>query len=590
MSFASRCLLLTLMLPGLAQANELLRAYQRALDNDPTIRAARYERDAAVQVEPKARALLLPQLSAGYNEVFNDSKVDVTYTDPVSGQNVGLNRRNNGTDTNLSVTLTQPLFNLESWYQLKQANEQAALAQLNYRSDEQALLLRVADAYFGLLGAHDRLRTAQAEKSALQRRLDLANQNLEVGLSSITDVQDVQARRDLSLADELAAAQALTAAQLALEQITKEPATAAVGAPVQVVAAPEGGAEQPVATLREDMPLLLPQPARVGEWLDFAGQDNLDLIASQLSFNIAARGVDAAKARYLPTLAATANYNNSRSGGGTFPTTVVGPSVGLGVTLPLFSGGATQADLRRSVATREQRRAEYDGVRRQIESDTRNAYQGVVTGVARVQALRQALASSVSELDASETGLSIGTRSAVDVLNAQQQRYGAERDYEQSRYDYLLSVLKLKAAAGRLNAKDLAEVDALLGPPERPEQVAAVVVPESVPVAAVDNRPPPPPPVPAPSAAPTARGGRVWYAQIGSFANRDNAQNLLARLQAAGIQAEVASSRPVSGVVLYRVRLAAFPSESDARQACDKLVQQGYSQAQVIVASGATAR
>jgi outer membrane protein len=451
-----------LVFPAIVQANDLLRIYNLAVQNDPVIVAAKYARDAAIEVEPKARALLFPQVSGSYNEVLNDTRIDVTYTDPTSGQVVPFNRKDTGADSTLSVTLTQPLFNLQSWFELKQASEQAALAELNFRASEQSLMLRVTEAYFGILGARDRLRSAKAEQDALRQQLDLANQQLEVGLSSITDTQDVEARYDLSVANELVAEQALTAARLALEQIIQAPADPQNDA-VQVVSVLDQDATvSPLAGLREDFILPQPQPAGAEPWSRFAQQSNLDLLASELNFDIAAHGVKASWARYFPTVAATGSYSNSRTGGGTFPTTINGPSVALGVTVPIFAGGATESDLRRTIAIREQRRAELDGARRQAERDTQSAYQGVVNGASRVLALKRAVTSSKTALEANQTGLSIGTRSTVDVLNAQQQSYTAQRDYQQSRYDYLLAILRLKAAAGRLTLGDFAEIDGLL--------------------------------------------------------------------------------------------------------------------------------
>ena len=147
---------------------------------------------------------------------------------------------------------------------------------------------------------------------------------------------------------------------------------------------------------------------------------------------------------------------------GSFPYQVDGTSIGLGVRMPLFAGGGLRAESREAVATREQRKVEHEGAQRQAEREIRTAYQGVVIGAARVRAYMQAMASSRTAYDASRTGLEIGTRSAIDVLNAQQQRFAAERNYAQSRYDYLLSILRLKFSAGTLVPRDLLEVDALL--------------------------------------------------------------------------------------------------------------------------------
>lgn len=456
---------LALLFPGLANANDLLRVYQLALSNDATLTASRYARDGALQVEPRARALLLPQISGSYDYITNDSDIEITYVDPTTGAAIPLSRTNDGSDKSLSVALTQPLFSLEAWHQFKQASEQAALAHMSYRSAEQDLLLRVSELYFGVLSARDTLRSTQAEKAALERQLELTNQYLEVGISAITDVQEVQARYDLSVASVLEAEQALATAVEALEEITREPLKTIDEDDTVRVVPLEAPAAPPVPTLaplQADIPLPKPNPASSSQWVGHALLGNLEILAAKLNFNVADRGVSAARSRHLPTVAASANYIDSRSGSGSFPTEIEGTTVGIGVRLPLFSGGAVRADVKQAQALRGQRLAEYDGALRAVERNTRNAYQAIVTGVARIQAFKQAVASSNSALDASQTGLEIGTRSAIDVLNAQQQKYTAERNYDRSRYDYLLAVLRLKAFAGQLSLTDLQEVDALL--------------------------------------------------------------------------------------------------------------------------------
>lgn len=456
---------LALLCPGLANANDLLRVYRLALSNDATLAASRHSRDAALQAEPRARALLLPQISGSYDYLTNDSDIEITYVDPTTGAAIPLSRRNDGSDKSLSVALTQPLFSLEAWHQFKQASEQAALAHMTYRSAEQDLLLRVSELYFGVLSARDTLRSTQAEKAALERQLELTNQYLEVGISAITDVQEVQARYDLSLASVLEAEQALATAVEALEEITREPLKTIDEDDTVRVVPLEAPAAPPVPTLsplQADIPLPKPNPASASQWVGHALLGNLDILAAKLNFNVADRGVSAARSRHLPTVAASANYIDSRSGSGSFPTEIEGTTVGIGLRLPLFSGGAVRADVKQAQALRGQRLAEYDGALRAVERNTRNAYQAIVTGVARIQAFKQAVASSNTALDASQTGLEIGTRSAIDVLNAQQQKYAAERNYDRSRYDYLLAVLRLKAFAGQLALADLQEVDALL--------------------------------------------------------------------------------------------------------------------------------
>jgi outer membrane protein len=434
------CLLTAaLALPGLAHANDLSRVFDLAVENDATIRAAQYQRDAAIEAKPQARAALLPQLNGAYDYGYTDSESTIKSDNPL----IGGTTSNHGTDDTLSVNLSQSLFSLESWRRLQQASEQVALAQATYRNAEQNLVLRVANAYFGVLSADDTLRSAQAEKAAVERQLEQAKKRFEVGLSAITDVQEAQARYDLTVAQEIQAQQQLSSAREALTEITHEPQTS-------------------VATLQDDFPLPTPTPDDVDQWVAQALDGNIDLMAAQLGLNVAERGVQVARSKHLPTLGLTARYVDSSSESGSFPTDATQNSVGIGVTVPIFSGGAVRSGVRQATATREQRKAEYDGAQRSVERNTRDAFQGVVTGAAQVKAYKQAVVSSTTALEASETGLEVGARTAVDVLNAQQQLYAAQRNYLKSRYDYLISVLQLKAAAGKLTVVDLNEIDRLL--------------------------------------------------------------------------------------------------------------------------------
>lgn len=450
MRFAFRLLPAALVLPlvpSLAQANELMRAYDLAVQNDATYRAAQFERDAAVEAKPQARAALLPQLEANYNYGYVDTtgSVEQPEVDPDTGEVVNVSRAidNNGTDETLSVTLTQTLFSVESWRRLQQADSQVAVAEAALRSESQNLMLRTAEAYFGVLGALDSLRSSQAEKAAVERQLEQAKRRFDVGLSAITDVQEAQARYDLTVATELEAQQALSFAREALSEITKAPADG-------------------VALLREEIPLPAPNPNSADAWVDAAKQGNLALMIAQLNFNVAERAAQAAKAAHLPTLGAQGTYQDNTSESGSFPQDTQSTAAYVGVRLPLFAGGATQSRVRQAVATREQRDSQREAQARNVERNARNSYQAVITGASRVNALNQAVKSSATALEASETGLEVGTRTAVDVLNAQQQFYLAQRNYFQSRYDYLLNVLRLKAVAGRLGSADLNEVDKLL--------------------------------------------------------------------------------------------------------------------------------
>ncbi len=431
-------LILTLTVSGTAHANDLMRVYDLAIQNDATYGAAQHARDATVEARPQARAALLPQITGGYNY----GKSNETGTESFQGQPESEIDRNSSSST-LSVTLNQSVFDWAAIQRLRQSGDQVALAEASLRAASQNLILRVAEAYFGVLSARDALRSTEAENKAVERQLEQAKRRFEVGLSAITDVQEAQARYDLTVANTLQAQQALEVAKEALAEITAEPLNT-------------------VSSLRDEFPLPSPNPADVSVWVSSARDHNLDLLIAQYNREIAGRDVGIARAQHLPTVGASAQYSDNDSDGSRFSGKSETETFGVQVNVPIFAGGATQSGVRQALATRAQRESEYEGQRRLVERNTRDAYQAVVTGAARVKAFKQAVLSNTTAQEASAAGLEVGTRTAVDVLNAQQQLYLAERTYYQSRYDYLLAVLRLKSAAGKLNEQDLAEIDRLL--------------------------------------------------------------------------------------------------------------------------------
>lgn len=440
MTLLRRALALALLVPSLASANELTRIYQLAVDNDTQLRAAQGARDAAVAANPRARGALLPQISGSAYYDEGTQTVDVT----------GLPEEDSDTKAqDIRLTLRQALFDAAAWNRWQQAGRQAAAAQATYVIAEQSLALRVTEAYFALLGAADSVRFADAEKKAVERQLELAKKRFEVGLSAITDVQEAQARYDLTVAQMIEAEQALSNAQVAVSEIT-------------------GATDARVVPLKDEIPLVGPDPDSVNDWLKTASENNLNIRVAQANADAAAQDLDASWAGHYPTvyLSGQTGIGESSSitpGVGAVDTEYDDTSVRLTLTVPIFAGGSTQAAVSAARGTRNQRIAELEGRKRETERSTKNAYQGVIAGVSRVKALQQAVLSNTTALEASEVGLEVGARTAVDVLNAQRELFRAQRDYSRSRYDYLLNVLRLKQAAGQLGPKDVNEIDTLLG-------------------------------------------------------------------------------------------------------------------------------
>lgn len=446
MRFLETALALALLAPSLASANELLRIYDLAVENDTQLQAAEGARQSIVGTVGQARGALLPQLNGTGTRTQGDSTKTYTVAGS-SNQNNGVPVDSNDETTILQLQLRQALFDVAAWNRWQQADANAAAAEATYKIAEQTLALRVTEAYFNMLAAADSVRFADAEKKAVERSLELAKKRFEVGLSAITDVQEAQARYDLTVAQMIEAEQALSSAKVALAEIT-------------------GMTDAKIIALQENIPLVGPNPDSVNDWLKTATESNLEILVARAQADAAKQGVEVSRAGHYPTLALIGEQrqleDTSVTQFGPTDSDIDSLSYGVQLNVPIFAGGSTQAGVNAAKGLHQQRVAELEGKRRSVERTTRNAYQGVIAGVSRVKALKQAVLSNTTALEASEVGLEVGARTAVDVLNAQRELYRAQRDYSRSRYDYLLNILRLKSAAGQLDKKDLGEIDALL--------------------------------------------------------------------------------------------------------------------------------
>lgn len=453
------CVLAICSLP--APASDLLAVFQDALTNDPQIRAADATRKAAREAWPQALAALLPQVS-GTAQATRDhasGSQDEAYPVGSTGNQFVVIPFQSTADTTTrqwALTLRQNLFSWANWMSLKEANSQVAEAEATYQAAQQSLILRVCQAYFGVLAAIDSLDAEQASLEAISRQLDEANQRFQVGLIAITDVEEAKAARDTAAAAVIAAKRALATAEDQLEEIT--------GQTYDVLAKPG-----------EDMPLASPMPASIDRWVEISMDQNLSLIASRLAADIARDNVRVAFGGHLPTLDIVASRSFTEStadevyGDEGMAESLPGLAsktqdrqIGLEITVPLFSGGLVQSRVRQAqyqwIAAKEAVVQSSRATQRQA----RDAYLGVISGIAHVQALRQALKSSEVALTATEAGYEVGTRTAVDLLNARRALAQAQTDYASSRYDYIISVLTLRLAAGNLDRQELTRINGWL--------------------------------------------------------------------------------------------------------------------------------
>ena len=415
-------------------AGDLASVYQLAAQNDPTLAAAQATRDATLEQQPIARSLLLPNLSISgeANQTNQDFK------GPLGNNDFGSQAA--------ALQLLQPLYRRDRLIRLDQAKDQVAQADLNLSAAEQDLIIRVATAYFTVLGAQDNLEFSVSEKKAIARQLDQAKQRFEVGLIAITGVHEAQARFDQARADELAAENLLDNAIEALVQIT-------------------GEYVDTLAVLKREIPLNNPEPSSLEVWAETALAKNPDLLSAQYDTEIAKKQIDFQSSGHWPSLDLVGSYGVARSDSGFSQGTNDSDTgtIGLQLNIPLYSGGGVNAATRQAVAQHEASKDVLEERRRSVRAQVRNAYRGVQSSISRVNALEATQVSANSALEATEAGFEVGTRTLVDVLNSQSDLFAAKRDLARSRYDYILNTLRLFQASGSLDESDVALVNTWLG-------------------------------------------------------------------------------------------------------------------------------
>ena len=417
-------------------AADLMDVYREALSQDPVYASARYAFEVVKEVTPQARAGLLPSISFSLGANRNHRDTEGLPTLDYNSHSYGL-------------TLSQPLFRMQNWIVVDQAGLQVKQAEAVFADASQTLIVRAAQSYFDILLAQDNVSLSGAQKVAISEQLAQAKRNFEVGTATITDTYEAQAKYDLAIAKEISDLNDLDIKQRALQQlIGKMPAS--------------------LAPLRDNPGLALPQPSDMEQWVKAAEEASPVIAQLRLNYEIASKDVDRNKSGHLPTVDLTVGYSNSNSplttSSGAFASTVDtrAGQIGFTVNVPLYQGGGTQSRIRQSLSSREKAAQDLENTKRTVAQNVRQNYLGVTNGVAQVKALEAALVSNKSSLDATVLGKEVGVRTNVDVLNAQQQLFQAQRDLQQARYATILSQLRLKSAAGRLKDTDLADVNLLL--------------------------------------------------------------------------------------------------------------------------------
>lgn len=418
-------------------SQSLLDIYHQALARDPVLASALSANKAAQEIIEQGKALYRPNVN--FNAGANASQTSIRFI------GAGIPFRNAGKQNfegyNYGVEARQPIFRKENLVQMDQSITQVSQADKQYHLSQQQLILRSTQAYFDVLIAQDGIDLIDAQKAAIISQLEQANANFEVGTSTITDVNEAQARYDLILAQEIGAINDFEIAKRSVQAIT-------------------GDVPNKLAKVKSDIKVnALPQSMQ--DWLEVSNQNNLNIKIQQDALKLAEQEVERANAGHLPTLDAVASYTDTYGNGGVngFGSELKNTTIGLQLSVPIYQGGAISSRARQAVSNKQRALDDVEVARRQTDLETQRAYLNLSTSIAQVKALEQALVSTQSQLDSTKLGYEVGVRTGVDVLNAQQQFFSAKRDLLQARYNYLVNIIRLKTASGLVAELDLQDIN-----------------------------------------------------------------------------------------------------------------------------------
>ena len=435
-------LFIALLITGNVSSESLLDIYNEALDNDPTFKAAEYSYLADKELKVQGRAALLPSLtlsgSTNWNEYY---------------QNKELQQQYNSFST--SARVSQPLFRLDTWFQYRQSKSLTDAAEADFAFEQQNLLVRTAELYFGVLRAIDNLNAAISEEKAIKKQLDQAKQRFEVGLSAITGVQEAQLAYYLSKASRIRTEGSLYSA--------RESLNALIGREIFSL-----------NELGDGLLIELPTPNSKEKWVELALENNYQLKAAYLRKKAAKSSARSVASNHLPKIDIVGSQSESETNqfnyegfnidgqGIPVPSVTGRRNYSIQLSMPLFQGGAVNSRRKQAYSQYERANENTLFTERRIIQEVRSQFSNVLTLVANVNAQKQAVVSATSALEATQVGYKVGTRNVVDLLQAEKNLYSAEKNLANAKYDYILSNLKLSLASGTITPADIVKINNLL--------------------------------------------------------------------------------------------------------------------------------
>lgn len=425
-----------------SHGEDLLDAYRQARANDPVLAQADATRLAVHEGIPQARALLLPQINGG----MSLQQTSGTGYNPTIHLDPGHERTRS-----ISASVDQTILNLSDVANLQAAHSTSDAQEKTYEAAAQELFVRVASAYFTVLNDEEQVAVAKANEEAFRVTYDQADQQYKVGIAAITNLYQSKSLYEAAKANTVTIENTLANDRQALSVITGKP----VG---------------DLKKLRPDLPMDPPAPADPQNWVDSAMKNNPTLAAAQLSVDAAEHSINAARAGHLPTITASLSRAKSTAwlenagasqlgvnGNGRW-----GNTIGVTLSVPIFSGGLTQSKVRQSIDQRDEAQDSLELTRRQVTQNTLNYYNSVIAGISEVESGKAAVESAQKAVDATKAGFQVGTQIILDVLTSIQTLTSAQSTYSTARHQLVLNRLLLKQSSGTIGYDDMEYVNSLL--------------------------------------------------------------------------------------------------------------------------------
>lgn len=419
---------------------DIAQAYQAAKLQDATILAARATAQAGQESVPQARALLLPNISASIS--YNKNNLSST-----SPNFLGVDKTTNSDypSQNQALTLRQPLYRPYLSAQFRQAGARADDANAVLEQEEQNLATRVISAYFEAMLTDEQLDLVMAQRKAYTTQLDAARKSFVAGLGTRTDIDAAQAQLDLNASQEIEARQNVIYTLRQLETLVNQPVNKLSKLNV------------------EKLQLLDPQPNNLVDWTARAEQSSPQIKSLKAQVEVARHEVDKSQSGHYPTLDAIAQLSRSQSENvANTQNRYTNKSIGLQLNIPLYSGGGTSSGVRQALAAQVRAEQLLEAGRRELSLRVHKEFRGVTENIPKIRALEQALRSANQLVLSSSKSFEAGSRTVMDILNAEQQRTVVLRDLAQARYVYLISNIRLLELVGSADADAVSTINQVL--------------------------------------------------------------------------------------------------------------------------------